>query len=559
MKIAVCVIAKNEARCIQRCLKSVAGIASELLVADTGSTDDTVALARKAGARVVSIPWEDDFAKAKNAALAEVEGADWVIFPDADEWFEPGVARRLEQLLAKHQADPTVQTLSMRLYNHLREGEAPGFVPVVRVLRGNIGLRYHGAVHEALLTPEGQPPQTRMAPPDQVSLQHDGYAGKRGREKPQRNIRLLRKMQEDGNTDPLLDYYLGTSLVGTRAYAEALPHLRRFLEASPDSHGPVVLSAMLDAERALRRLGAALPDADAQRRWLAEDALRRYPKHPTARLIAANARFEAGDAAGALPLYEEAVKLRKGFDAAAERSENLAEAAWPGVWLRIALAKAEADPAAARQACEESLKLAPASAEAVALWLACAGPLPAEEAGRALLAFIDAGAPLNDCLWAVWRHRADIAFLLVYDRYIQAHPGAVRDVRFTTMQAALGQVDIAADDVAGRITGHPLWCGSFTQSFAAAPPTQMRDLQLALAEATAAALCTQAVPALQGLLPVAPPALADAIRLCLGEDLATLHPEGLALLPLVGERLAPLGAPPEIATLWSEVLHAFEQ
>lgn len=84
MKISAVLIVKNEATCIEKVLASLAGI-DEIIVCDTGSTDDTMLLAHKHGARVFNdYEWEDSFAKARNHALSKATG-DWVLSIDADE------------------------------------------------------------------------------------------------------------------------------------------------------------------------------------------------------------------------------------------------------------------------------------------------------------------------------------------------------------------------------------------------------------------------------------------------------------------------------------------
>jgi len=96
-------IVRDAGRDLVPCIESVRGIADEIVIADTGSTDDTIALACRLGARVFSIPWENDFARARNLALAEVK-MDWVLSMDADERLDPDAARRLPPLLANCRA-----------------------------------------------------------------------------------------------------------------------------------------------------------------------------------------------------------------------------------------------------------------------------------------------------------------------------------------------------------------------------------------------------------------------------------------------------------------------
>src|SRR6185369_8334423 len=90
-KLALVMIARDEARCIERCLDSVRAHVDEMLVLDTGSSDGTPEIARRAGARVASFAWCDDFAAARNAALALAD-ADWSLVLDADEWLVSGAA-----------------------------------------------------------------------------------------------------------------------------------------------------------------------------------------------------------------------------------------------------------------------------------------------------------------------------------------------------------------------------------------------------------------------------------------------------------------------------------
>jgi glycosyltransferase involved in cell wall biosynthesis len=73
MTLGLSMIAKNEAHTLRACLESVQGVVSQIVVADTGSTDNTCGIARELGATVISVPWENDFAKARNAALAAIQ------------------------------------------------------------------------------------------------------------------------------------------------------------------------------------------------------------------------------------------------------------------------------------------------------------------------------------------------------------------------------------------------------------------------------------------------------------------------------------------------------
>jgi glycosyltransferase involved in cell wall biosynthesis len=92
------VVARNEAGNLPRCLDSVKGLASEVIVALNGTTDESAAVARSFGARVETLPWEG-FRDTKNAALS-LAAQPWVLCLDADEEVSPALKRELADFLA---------------------------------------------------------------------------------------------------------------------------------------------------------------------------------------------------------------------------------------------------------------------------------------------------------------------------------------------------------------------------------------------------------------------------------------------------------------------------
>ena len=82
-RLSICVITLDEAHDLPRLLQSVEGVAEEIVVVDSGSTDATVEIARAAGARVLTRAWTN-YAEQKNFAAAQA-GEDWILLLDADE------------------------------------------------------------------------------------------------------------------------------------------------------------------------------------------------------------------------------------------------------------------------------------------------------------------------------------------------------------------------------------------------------------------------------------------------------------------------------------------
>src|ERR1700733_14329760 len=98
--LALSMIVRDAAATLRQCLESVRGIADEIVIGDTGSTDSTIEIAREFGARIIEVPWTNDFSAARNTVLAEVR-SDWVLALDADEVLDLEAGRSLRELLGK--------------------------------------------------------------------------------------------------------------------------------------------------------------------------------------------------------------------------------------------------------------------------------------------------------------------------------------------------------------------------------------------------------------------------------------------------------------------------
>ena len=102
LKITACYIVKNEAENLVKSIKSLKKQVNEIVVVDTGSTDNTIVVARKLGAKIYSFPWQDDFSKARNFALSKAKG-DWLVLLDADEYFTAKTAGNIRQVILQAQ------------------------------------------------------------------------------------------------------------------------------------------------------------------------------------------------------------------------------------------------------------------------------------------------------------------------------------------------------------------------------------------------------------------------------------------------------------------------
>ena len=102
-RVSLAIITLNEADCIERCIESCRGLADEVIVLDSGSTDGTAERARALGARVEFHPF-DHFGAQKNRAIDLATGT-WVLNLDADEWLSEELRREIDRTLDGADAD----------------------------------------------------------------------------------------------------------------------------------------------------------------------------------------------------------------------------------------------------------------------------------------------------------------------------------------------------------------------------------------------------------------------------------------------------------------------
>ena len=143
-RLSVCLIVRNEQRFLGGCLRSIQGLADEILVIDTGSTDRTVEIALAHGARVDSFDWCDDFSAARNAGLERARG-DWILILDADEELMP---EDRDVLIGELRSESNHLLLRLRCIQELQGRRYQGYVP--RLFRNAPGIWFHDTIHESV-------------------------------------------------------------------------------------------------------------------------------------------------------------------------------------------------------------------------------------------------------------------------------------------------------------------------------------------------------------------------------------------------------------------------
>lgn len=225
MELSVCIITKNEESNIARCLKSLLPYGPELIVADTGSEDHTIEIARKYQAKVYRFAWCDDFAAAKNFAVSKASYP-YVLVLDADEFVEELDPGRLRALLSSH---PNEVGRIRRRNVFTRNGLERENTEWINRIFAKDSFCYEGRIHEQVVSRAGGAYDTYQAP---VVILHTGYdlTDEERKKKTERNIALLKQEPED----PYILYQLGKSYYMAEDYAVACEYFSKGLSYDLD-------------------------------------------------------------------------------------------------------------------------------------------------------------------------------------------------------------------------------------------------------------------------------------------------------------------------------------
>lgn len=215
IKISACTIAKNEEKNIARSIESYKDYVDEIIIVDTGSTDDTVKIAESLGAKVIHFEWINDFAAAKNCAINAAKG-DWILFLDADEWIKDDGGKNLNKVVENAIAKG-FNSISLRMLNLDDDGSLTETTSSLRIFANKPNIRYVRKIHEHLLDANTGKALPSMRA-DELVLNHSGYAESISKTKIKRNKELLEKNYMEGFSEAIDYFYLARENVYEKPY-----------------------------------------------------------------------------------------------------------------------------------------------------------------------------------------------------------------------------------------------------------------------------------------------------------------------------------------------------
>lgn len=219
--ISLCMIVKDEQDVIHRCLSSVAEVVDEIIVVDTGSTDDTVAICRQFTPYLYTYQWQQDFAAGRNFAFSKAT-CEYIFWLDADDVIDPECRDALLALKARLSAD-----VYFLPYNYSQDeyGQSTCTLYRERIVKNDGTFAWKYPVHEVIHNIHGRTHMHENIPVRHARTQK-GMEQDKGR-----NLSILQHaVQQDTYAgDARIWFYLGRELHDHQRFEEAIAAFERFL------------------------------------------------------------------------------------------------------------------------------------------------------------------------------------------------------------------------------------------------------------------------------------------------------------------------------------------
>lgn len=208
--VSVCIIAKNEERYIEECLKRLKPYGFEIIVTDTGSIDRTKEIAEQYADKVVNFEWIDDFSAARNFCAEQATNS-WILALDCDEYVNQVDVQGIRQCMKRFSKGVGAIRLNNLVFNEAGDKQY-GTEHIVRFYHRSF-YRFDAPIHEQLVAKTSDIERQRESFLLPIEVIHHGYAlsPDEMRKKQERNLEILHKSVGKGEDDAYLYFQIGQS------------------------------------------------------------------------------------------------------------------------------------------------------------------------------------------------------------------------------------------------------------------------------------------------------------------------------------------------------------
>lgn len=219
--ISLCMIVKNEEQVLARCLNSVVGLVDEIIIIDTGSTDNTKSIASQFTDHVYEYKWNNDFAAARNESLKHAT-SEWILVLDADEYVEKLNFEEFRTNLSSSNRDYPL-AYNTKIMNFTDSGYDETKVTESsnpRLFNNFRQISYRQPIHEQLTSYLGKIHFSSIS----LTIYHSGYTAEivERKDKSKRNMAIIQSMYQENKESPYYQFILGNEYMNSKEYDKAL-------------------------------------------------------------------------------------------------------------------------------------------------------------------------------------------------------------------------------------------------------------------------------------------------------------------------------------------------
>ena len=217
ISLSLCMIVKNEHDTLARCLDCAKQIADEIIIVDTGSTDDTKKIASKYTDKIYNFKWVHDFSKARNFSFSKAN-KDYIMWLDADDVILDEDIEKIKML--KKILTPDIDMVMFKYNLNLDENGIPALSFYrERIVKRSKGYRWVSPIHEVI-------PRKGKVLYEDIAITHK----KLHPSDPKRNISIFENMKKQGlKFDARQTFYYARELMYAKRFEESIEEYNKFL------------------------------------------------------------------------------------------------------------------------------------------------------------------------------------------------------------------------------------------------------------------------------------------------------------------------------------------
>lgn len=249
--LSLCIIAKDAEKDLKNCLESVKDIVDEIVLIDTGSTDNTKKIASQYNAKIYDYNWQESFADARNFSLSKIT-TDWILILDADEVLVGDKNKLKEIINADYPEKTPMYFLDILTYTKPDNEEYSLYQKKIRLFPKHENIKFEYSVAEEIIHPEGIA-NLQAFDASGIAIKHFLNGGLKS--KSQRNVLILKKELKKNPKAFYYNYLMGKECLQHGLLVKAFTSYQNALSSTDEKDSVYLADICTDLIKILYRQG----------------------------------------------------------------------------------------------------------------------------------------------------------------------------------------------------------------------------------------------------------------------------------------------------------------